>query len=255
MNTNSTLAHTTSLPWRNWFRRNLGAPLPFHPEDRWTAEEAARAARSLAQFELGESSDGRHFLEHARRFGERAGDSYLAETVALFIEEENRHAHWIGKFLRAQGVPPMRRHWLDTVFRWIRKPMGFGLMVSVLTCAEVVAVPYYSSLRKATRSQWLGAICTRILADERHHLRFQSRNLAAAWGRWRSPELMKFLHHGLLAATCVAVWREHGAVLRRGGYTLAGFAGHCRELLDGVHADAVVIQRSTWQTTISPAAP
>lgn len=255
MTTSSTLPAQTSLPWRNWFRRNLSTPLPFHPEDNWPAGEAELAARSLAQFELGESSDGLHFLAHARRFADSAGDPYLAETIALFIEEENRHSHWIGAFLRAQKIQRLDRHWLDGIFRVIRKPLGFGLMVSVLACAEVVAVPYYTSLRRVTRSQWLKTICTRILADERHHLRFQSRNLAAAWGRWKVPQVCKFAHHALMTATCLAVWRDHGPVLARGGYTLLGFIGHCHELLNGVHADAVVIQRSSWQTTTSPAAP
>ena len=85
--------------------------------------------------------------------------------MALFIQEENRHSHWLGEFLKAQGYPLLRSCWTDAVFRVARKLLGFGLMAAVLVCGEIVAVPYYTAVREMTGSAWLRVICTRLLSD------------------------------------------------------------------------------------------
>ena len=147
-----------ALAWRNHFRRSLLEELEAGPRDEWAEGEREILGPSLAQFQLGESSDGRHLMAYARRFGDKNGDSWLGEAMALFIQEENRHSHWLGEFLKAQGFPLLRRCWTDAVFRAVRKRMGFGLMAGVLVCAEIVAVPYYEAVRNMTGSQWLRTI-------------------------------------------------------------------------------------------------
>jgi len=226
------------LTWRNHFRRNLLDELTPASQDPWGPGERELLGPSLAQFQLGESSDGRHLLTYARRFADRNGDAFLGEAMALFIQEENRHSEWLGEFLKAQDYPLLRRCWIDAVFRAVRKPMGFGLMVAVLSCAEIVAVPYYTSVRQATTSRWLRSICTRLLRDEAMHLRFQASNLGAVWRRQPLLEAFCGLHKVLMGAVCLAVWREHAAVLRRGGYSRFTFTLRCLDLLDEVHAGA-----------------
>lgn len=233
---------TAGLVWRNHFRASLNEGLEAPLRDRWTDNAVAE---SLRQFQLGESSDGLHLLQYARDFGAKTGDPFLGEAMALFIQEENRHAHWLGEFLRAQGEPLLKRHWVDSVFRLIRKPLGFGLMVAVLVCAEIVAVPYYTAVRRGSRSEWLRAICWRLLRDEAHHLRFQATNLGAAWRRWRFVPLFRKAHQALMLVTCAVVWRDHGVVLRAGGYGFGGFVCRCLDLLDEVHAGAEAHQFET----------
>lgn len=239
----------SGLAWRNHFRANLSDELNTPIQDSWTPAEAALLAPSLAQFQLGESSDGRHLLQYARQFGESSGDEWLGEAMALFIQEENRHSHWLGEFLRAQHVPLLRACWSDRVFRVLRKLLGFGLMVAVLVCAEIVAVPYYSAVRQQTSSRWLRAICSRLLQDEAIHLRFQASNLGAVWRRWSITRLFREFHKGLMAGICLVVWFEHGAVLRAGGYTPLSFLFHCQELLCAVHESAAVAARPSVDGT------
>lgn len=241
---------TAGLVWRNHFRASLNEGLEAPIRDRWTDNAFAD---SLRQFQLGESSDGLHLLQYAREFGAKTGDPWLGEAMALFIQEENRHSHWLGEFLRAQGEPLLKRHWVDSIFRLIRKPLGFGLMVGVLVCAEVVAVPYYTAVRRASRSEWLRAICWRLLRDEAHHLRFQATNLGAAWRRWRFVPLFRKAHQALMIVTCAVVWRDHGTVLRAGGFGFGGFVCRCLDLLDEVHAGAEAHQfEALFALTVRP---
>ena len=228
----------SALQWRNHFQRSLAEELDAPERDGWAD---ARMAASLKQFQLGESAEGRHLLHYAREHGERTGDPWLGEAMALFIAEENRHARWMGEFLEAQGETLLDRHWLDGAFRVIRKPMGLGLMVAVLLCGEIVAVPYYDSLRKSTQSQWLRAICTRLLRDEAQHLKFQASNLARVWRRWPLTTAFRVGHGALLVISCVACWSDHGVVLRGGGHTLGSFIARCLKILETVHGDAVAL--------------
>ncbi len=234
------------LAWRNHFRRQLLEDLDAVERDHWAADERDVLGPSLAEFQLGESSDGRHLLGYARRFGDKAGDAWLGEAMALFIQEENRHSHWLGEFLKGQDYPLLRRCWVDSVFRAVRKPMGFGLMAGVLVCAEIVAVPYYAAVRTMTASSWLRTICTRLLRDEETHLRFQAANLGAVWRRWKAVEPLRLAHRTFQAVVCAVVWRQHGEVLRRGGYSFTAFTGECLELLDGVHHAALAERRRGW---------
>jgi hypothetical protein len=233
----------TGLAWRNHFRRSLLEDLQPRSMDAWGPGEREILGPSLAQFQLGESSDGRHLLTYARRFGDTNGDSWLAEAMALFIQEENRHSHWLGEFLKAQHYPLLRACWPDAVFRLVRKLMGFGLMVSVLVCAEIVAVPYYTAVRASTASHWLRAICTRLLADEAMHLRFQAANLGAVWRRWKLLGALRGGHKIMMGLICFVVWQQHSAVLRLGGYTRLTFLTSCLELLGQVHAGALLAGR------------
>jgi hypothetical protein len=133
----------------------------------------------------------------------------------------------------------LRRCWMDDVFRMARKGMGFGLMSSMLVCAEIAAVPYYTSVSKMTESGWLRAICDRLLRDEAMHLRFQATNLGAVWRHCRLLRLFKSCHRALMALTCLVVWREHGEVLQCGGYTRLTFVTSCLDLLEQVHGVAL----------------
>ena len=155
--------------------------------------------------------------------------------------------------MKAQGYPLLRSCWTDAMFRVARKMLGFGLMVTVLVCAEIVAVPYYTAVRGMTGSGWLRAICTRLLSDEAMHLRFQAANLGAVWRRWNLLRLLKGCHRALMALVCLVVWREHGEVLRRGGYTRLTFITGCLDLLEQVHAGALAAQRDKWTARV-PAA-
>src|SRR3954468_20209171 len=101
----------SSGQWREYFRRNaanlmripweLGVPLS-------TAERDAIAA-SLQQFQLGESSDGRHFFQLARDHAIASGDHQYLPALRRFIAEEQRHGRDLGRVLDLAGIPRIER--------------------------------------------------------------------------------------------------------------------------------------------------
>jgi hypothetical protein len=79
-----------------------------------------------------------------------------------------------------------------------------------------VAVAYYDCLKEATGSPTLKRICGRMLDEEQKHIEFQMHhihwmNLQGSLARAAAANLG---HALLLAATLLAVWIEHGRVLR-----------------------------------------
>lgn len=211
----------TTESWPAYFQEGAARHGLFPWNDSYCLTRAERRAiaRSVQQFQLGEGSNGRGLLRRGEAFARESGDRHLVAALELFIKEEQRHSAWLGRFLVIQGIPCLERHWVDNVFRRLRKLAGLELSVTVLVSAEIIAVPFYRALRNATRSDLLGAICERILADEAAHLRFQSDTLA----RLRTSTIRWEAHRWFLMITCAVVWMEHGCAFRAGGYSLQAF--------------------------------
>jgi|SRR5208282_5091427 len=225
-------ARASSLDWLSYFTLNsLEPPLPWKDAGPLSPGERALVARSIQQFQLGENSEGRGLLRRAREFGAPSGDAHFPEVVALFIQEEQRHSRMLARFLDLNSVPCLGRHWVDSVFRRIRALAGLELCMRVLATAEVIAVPYYTALGKATSSPLLSAICTNILADEAAHLAFQEFVFAlVAQGRagWRQ-QAVGALHSLFLRGTALVVWLEHKSVLRAAYDSFGAFHFQCQE--------------------------
>src|SRR4051812_35772146 len=80
--------------WCEHFRGNVDRQIAI-PWDRAAPlndVERAVLVPSLQDFQLGESSEGRHGQARAKAYAERIGDPDYAEAVRLFFAEENRHA-------------------------------------------------------------------------------------------------------------------------------------------------------------------
>ena len=209
-------------PWVAHFRTNLAAPRAIRWNDgyalTWTERKAI--GRSIAKFQLGENSDGRFLRHHASLHADRSGDRSYAEAVRLFIKEEQRHAAELGRFMEEQGFATMKRHWSDSIFRYVRKRSGLDLALSVLLTAELIALVYYQALSRATGSLVLRSICAEILRDERTHVVFQAGTLGRV-RLWRSPRAVRFrirVQRMFLLAAMVFVWFDHWRVFRAGRF-------------------------------------
>jgi len=197
-------------------------------QGQWTRHERDLLADSLRQFQLGEGSDGCNLLRFARTFACQIDDADLPEAIAGLIAEEQRHSRWLGEVLRHQAEPLLQKHWVDGVFRSLRRTLGFGFEIAVLVSAEIIAVPYYAAVRRATSLPALHQICDRILEDEAFHLQFQAANLSLVV-RNRFG-LRHALHRVLQAAICLVVWNQHGRVIAAGGYTYKTFWDESNQL-------------------------
>jgi hypothetical protein len=222
----------TSSEWLHYYQQNPKTllPIPWELGADLTAKERAAIARSVQEFQLGESSEGRHLLQDAADYAARTGDHLYLQTMRFFIAEEQRHAADLARFLRLNGLPIVQTTWADRVFRYGRNLFpGLELSITVLVCGELIAKVYYAALRKATRSVILQRLCEQILRDEVSHVAFQTEQLArlrARRGRAAHALTMAAQCLAYLGAVCV-VWVSHRAIMRRAGMDAAAWWKAC----------------------------
>jgi rubrerythrin len=193
----------------------------------WTANELLSdkerkiITSSIRQFQRGEHSEGKHFLQFAKTMND---ESYI-ETVKVFIKEEQDHAIVLGKFMEQQGIDKLKKDWLDNTFRWLRKLAGLEGTITVLLTAEIISMIYYKALHRVTNSYLLQQLCGQILIDEEMHLQFQSYTLQVLYKRkaGMAVQFSGLLHTILMAGTIVMVWFYHRKVLKSGRYHFFSF--------------------------------
>src|SRR5437762_1310696 len=144
----------TSTEWLRYFETNSRQLLviPWERGAELSADEAAAIARSVAEFQRGESGEGRRLIRYARSYAEASGDSDYLAAIRLFILEEQRHARDLARFLQINNLPLARASFADGVFRRLRHVVGtLEISIAVLITAELMAQVYYDALRAATR--------------------------------------------------------------------------------------------------------
>ena len=138
-----------------------------------TTADRQAVLRSVQEFQQGEGLEGANFFRRVRTYGASSGDHEYVEAHRLFMAEEKRHAHDLGRFLRLEGLEPLERcsprNWL---FRWCGSRASLEHTLTVIVLVEVMALVYYRALLAATGSQVLRRLCVQILCDETHHVRF-----------------------------------------------------------------------------------
>ena len=177
-------------------------------------------------FQRGESSEGRHLLRCAQQYAAKTGDRDYVAALRLFIAEEQRHAHDLGRFLEINGIPLAKKSLLDRVFRGLRHLAGtLEVSISVLITAEIIAQVYYAALREATNSVILRRLCEQILEDEESHVRFQAQQLGKL--RARRPRLLYAVtmtaQRLFFLGTSLVMWFFHGRAMQSGGYDFRRF--------------------------------
>lgn len=203
--------------WVRYFEANAGQTLrPAAENYHLSDDERRRIEGSIQGFQIGEASEGKHLKEGAAEFARRTGNTDYPTAIRYLVREENRHSAYLGGFMRQHGLAFAKSKWSDRIFRTIRRAAGIELSLRVLVTAELVAITYYDCLKDATGSPTLKAICRRMLDEEEKHIEFQMHhihwmNLQAPLARAAAANLG---HALLLAATLLAVWVEHGRVLR-----------------------------------------
>lgn len=217
----------SSHEWVEYFRSNAASlmAIPWECGGAITDDQREAIATSIAEFQLGESSEGKHFKGFARAYAQCTGDFSYVPALGAFIAEENRHARDLGRFMDLAGIARASRSWPDVVFRWLRKRAGLELSITVLVTAEIIAEVYYAALREATDSPVLRRLCDQILRDEVKHVQFQCERLAILRRRRRPwiVALQQSAHRLFLTGTILVVWRQHGRALRAGHWSFARF--------------------------------
>ncbi len=217
----------TSSEWCDYFRYNEQSliDIPWALGVDLSETERRAIASSLQEFQLGESSEGRHMITASTRYAEETGDADYVKAVRLFIGEEHRHAVDLGRAMDLAGIERVGKTWVDSAFRWLRRGVGLEQSIVVVISAELIAMIYYAALRDATNSRVLHRICEQILQDEVEHIRFQCERLAMIRqhsSRWQVA-MSHALHRAFFGVTCLVVWRRHRRALRAGGFGFLAF--------------------------------
>jgi hypothetical protein len=234
------------MDWLMYFETNH-AERPTIPWGRGIDVEAdlrGPLVRSLQRFQIGESGDGVHLKDGAAA----TGDTRYAETIGLFIAEEQEHARMLARILAALDAPLLAHHWSDALFVRLRRLLGLHHELLVLLIAEMIAKRYYRALFDGTHDPVLRAVFGQILRDEEGHVAFHVEALRAAfaplpgWGR-------AFLRAGwaaLFTGACVVVAWDHRGVLRATGVSSPIFLRDCFRIFaataSGIFPDAAAVQ-------------
>jgi rubrerythrin len=206
--------------WFNYFKGNQihFNHIDWSVKDELTEKEKRLITSSIQKFQMGEHSEGKHFLAFAKTIED---ESYL-QTVKIFIKEEQDHAAVLGRFMQLHGISKITKDPVDGIFRWLRKLAGIEGTITVLLTAEIIAMVYYKALKSATRSGILQKTCHQILVDETMHLAFQCDTLKVIYKNKSAVSLLvsRWIHRILVMGTILVVWLFHLKVLKAGGYSL-----------------------------------
>src|ERR1051326_1329036 len=134
-------------PYEKWYRHFLKNRETSYVQPRasrqLTPAERTFVTKSIQQFQLGEWARGRGLRRRASLHPAFAADPWFLPALDLFIAEEQSHSSALGNFLDHESIPRLAAHWVDGVFRRLRKLAGLELCVMVLVTAEVLAMPFY----------------------------------------------------------------------------------------------------------------
>ena len=145
---------TTSEQWYIYYKANAQFQLeiPWERGAEITEEERDTIAKSLAAWQLGETSDGTHLLAAAKNYARSIKDLKYIEVIELFIKEEQRHGGDLGRFLDPAQIPRLHRNWGDTLFRAIRYVIPtMEIWTTPVIMVETLALVDHKAIQKSNR--------------------------------------------------------------------------------------------------------
>lgn len=217
----------TSRFWKSHFQENLkNERVDWSTAPALTGDERATILYSLKAWQLGETSEGKHLLAAARKYAARINDPAYVEAVQLFIKEEQKHGANLGRYIDTIGEQRAKSDWGDTLFRKVRYfNTSMELWTITVIIVESAAQVFYQALHDATQCPLLKQICTDILIDEAHHIKFQNERLHIIFQRkgFYNKALTLLFYSFLFFGTIHAVWSGHRRALKAGGVDRSSF--------------------------------
>ena len=238
--------------WKAYFESNQHhfKNINWDAADSLTDDEKRIITKSIQQFQEGENSEGKHLFQFAKTLND---DEYLS-CIRLFIREEQNHAKVLGRFMEKYRIEKAKGHWVDGVFRYLRKLMGLENSIIVLVTAEIISKIYYDAFRNTTGSVLLQKICSQVLQDEDQHIAFQSHTLNLLYEKknFLSRFISRSWHLFLMIGTILVVWFYHKKVFRKGGYYFGRF--FLQTMLVFLNVDELIKNKYTINRQPLPAA-
>lgn len=217
--------------WLVYFQNNIqnNDCINWDIKEQLSTEDYNCIKKSIATFQLGESSEGKNLIKSAEKYAYQENIEYLSEITKLFIKEEQSHSVLLKKFMLKHHIPVIRKNWTDAIFRKLRKNVTYEVSVTVLITAEIIALSYYQCLGHSTNSRLLAHICDQIIQEETFHVQYGSEVLACIReDKTAFQQLWTYVLHSLLfLGFSIAIYVDHRSVISRGGYTPTKFLASC----------------------------
>src|ERR1700748_2793005 len=108
----------TSNYWIGHFKANANQKrVNWSLEPNISFDEMETILPSLQAWQLGETSEGKHLIAASTRYANKIADPDYVDAVKLFIKEEQKHGHNLGRYLDEIHQPRIEQDWGDTLFR------------------------------------------------------------------------------------------------------------------------------------------
>jgi hypothetical protein len=202
---------TEHSAWEHWaklFAARRRADLPaLEPDSDYSALPDS-LAKSLAIFQLGESGGGT-IVQQAWPSTLAGVDEYYAAAMALFVDDEHRHANILAICVRLLGGTLIRSNWTARLFVFTRRLIGLRLKVLVLLAAEVIGLCFYHLLAVNLPPSNLRSRLMEIVEDERCHLYFHCAFLRSQARKPWQKRVFVCVWRSVMLAASVAVIIDH----------------------------------------------
>lgn len=213
--------------WIKHFKHNLTVQrVDWLLQPNITEIEKENILYSLKAWQLGETSDGHNLIAASAKFAAKNNDPEYLEAIKLFIKEEQKHGENLGIYIDRIGEQRTKRDWGDWLFRRVRYfNTSMELWTVTVIIVESAAQIFYQALHDATNCKLLRQICTDILIDEAHHIKFQNERLFMIF-RDRSfyaKAIAVTWYCLLFFITVHAVWIGHSKAFKAGGVNFSEF--------------------------------
>jgi hypothetical protein len=205
--------HSVWKKWAIFFLARSNRDLPALEKDCNYSALPASLARSLAIFQLGESGGGT-IVHQAWQNKLRGVDEYYAAAMALFVEEEHRHANILAMCVRWLDGTLIRSNWTARLFVFARRLIGLRMKVMILLAAEVVGLCYYHLLAAHLPPSRLREQLLEIVEDERSHLYFHCAFLRSQARKSWQKRLFVCLWRIIMLAASLVVLVDHRHAIR-----------------------------------------
>jgi hypothetical protein len=199
--------------WARFFATRANRALPALQVDQDYSELPDSLAESLAIFQLGESGGGT-IVKQALHSKLIDTDEYLAASMALFVEEEHRHANILAMCVRLLGGRLIRENWTARLFVFARRLIGLRLKVVVLLAAEIVGICYYHLLAVHLPAGRLKSQLLEIVEDERSHLYFHCDFLRSQTPKRWQKRVFVLVWRLVMVSAAIVVAIDHRKALR-----------------------------------------
>jgi len=225
--------------WEHWAKLFAGrrkSNLPALEQDCDYSALPDSLAKSLAIFQLGESGGGT-IVQQAWPSTLAGIDEYYAAAMALFVEEEHRHANILAVCVRLLGGTLIRSNWTARLFVFTRRLIGLRLKVLILLAAEVIGLCYYHLLAVKLPPSNLRNRLMEIVEDERFHLYFHCAFLRSQARKGWQKRIFVCVWRTVMLAASVAVIIDHRRAIQDmniGMRNITARWNHYRELAEAL---------------------